>query len=67
MSSSLNVGGVQFPSVPLISGNLSRLFDVAGTVVPTTTDVLGEFFAMSLAHVAPDGMVPSNSIVVIPL
>jgi hypothetical protein len=67
MSSSVNVGGVQLPSFPLVSGGFARLFDIAGSISPTSTEESGEFFAMALAHVVPAEMMPSNSIIVIPL
>jgi hypothetical protein len=65
MSSSVNVGGLQLPSFPLVSGGFARLFDIAGSISPTSTEESGEFFAMELAHVVPAEMVPSNSIIVI--
>jgi hypothetical protein len=67
MNSSVNVGGVQLPSFPLVSGDFARLFDIAGTISPTSTEDSGELFAMAFAHVVSAEIVPSNSIIVIPL
>ena len=59
--------GVQVPTFPMASGEIARLIDLSGTLLPTSTDEYGEYFAMSLVRVTPYGAVLPESTIVVPL
>ena len=59
--------GVQVPTFPMASGEIARLIELSGTLLPTSTDEYGEHFAMSLVRVTPYGAVPPESTIVVPL
>ena len=59
--------GVLLPNYPLASGFLLRAIEHSGSVLPTSTDDAGEYYAMALAKVVQAEEVPANSIMVIPL
>ena len=64
---SANETRVQLPVFPMASGAVARLIELSGTVLPTSTDEFGEYFAMSLIRVTPSGEVQPESTIVIPL
>ena len=67
-SSAVSVtNGVLLPNYPLASGFLLRAIEHSGSVLPTSTDDAGEYYAMALAKVVQAEEVPANSIMVIPL
>lgn len=43
---SANETGVQLPVFPLVLGEVARLVELSGTVLLTSTDEFGEYFAM---------------------
>ena len=59
--------GVQLPSYPLAPGSLLHALEHTSTVVSSSTDDDGEFFAMSLAEVTSAAEVESNAMIVVPL
>ena len=64
---SANETGVQLPVFSMASGAVARLIKLSGTVLPTSTDEFGEYFATSLIRVTPSGEVQPESTIAIPL
>jgi hypothetical protein len=66
-SSSTNATGVQIPNYPLAAGDLIRSIEHSGSVVATSTEEDGEYYAMAMAHVMAADLVPQDAIIVVPL
>lgn len=61
LASSL-ANGVLLPYYPVVSGDLLRAIKHSGSVVPTSTDDAGEYYAMAMAQVLQADQVPVVSI-----
>jgi hypothetical protein len=59
--------GVFLPNFPLAAGDLLRAIENAGSVVATSTDDAGEYYAMAMAAVVPTAELLEGAIIVIPL
>ena len=66
-SSSSNATGIFIPNYPLAAGDLLRAIEHSGSVVSSSTDDDGEYYAMAMAQVLPAEQLPAESIIVIPL
>ena len=58
---------MQLPVFPLASGEIARLIELSGTLLPTSTDDFGEYFAMSLIRSTPSGDMQPDSTIAIPV
>ena len=69
MESSLSstATGVLIPNYPLAAGDLLRAIEHSGSVVSSSTDDDGEYYAMAMAQVVPAEQLPADSIIVVPL
>ena len=59
--------GVFQPNFPLATGDLLRAIENSGSVISTSTDDAGEYYAMAMASVVPAGEVKESAIIIIPL
>jgi hypothetical protein len=66
-SSSSNATGIFIPNYPLAAGDLLGAIEHSGSVVSSSTDDEGEYYAMAMAQVLPAEQLPADSIIVIPL
>jgi hypothetical protein len=66
-SSSSTATGVLIPNYPLAAGDLLRAIEHSGSVVSSSTDDDGEYYAMAMAQVLPAEQLPADSIIVVPL
>ena len=66
-ASSVVESGVHLPAYELISGDLLRQIEHASSVVTTSTDELGEFYAKAMAVSVTATLVVDSSIIIVPL
>ena len=59
--------GVYLPAYQSLEVALLQALEHASSVLPTSSDNEGEFYAMAMAHVLPAAAVPNEAIIVIPL
>lgn len=59
--------GVFLPNFPLAEGDLLRAIENSGSVVATSTDDAGEYYAMAMAAVTPAMTILEGAIMIIPL
>ena len=61
------MAGIQLPTFPMVSDDLFRLIEAAASVVPTSTEEFGEYFAKAIVQITTAELMPAESIVVVPL
>lgn len=66
-SESLVTSEVFLPNFPLAAGDLLRAIEHSGSVVATSTDDAGEYYAMAMASVVPADSVQEGAIIIVPL
>ena len=67
LSESLVTSEVFLPNFPLAAGDLLRAIEHSGSVVATSTDDAGEYYAMAMASVVPADSVQEGAIIIVPL